>query len=106
MENSKFNELFAKRKKMSITEVIHFVDSKEGKEFHLEVIKRKIAKIQQELSSKGIKSIIEEKENWGKIVVFELKGKKVFCSGYKKNGKMDVWYYSDEYCCNQCRIKF
>lgn len=56
---------------------------------------------------KNIDFKIEIKEGWGKIFVFEIRGNKVFTNTYsKKKKKLDIYYYSDEYSCKPCRLKF
>ena len=57
------------------------------------------------LEEKKIEFTIEEKLGWGKIFVFYIKGKKVFCNSIK-NGKLSVYYYSENYSCKSCRIRF
>lgn len=57
------------------------------------------------LEDKGIEYTIEVKELWGKIAVFYLNDKKVFTNSFRR-GKLEVFYYSEEYTCSSCRIRF
>lgn len=68
-------------------------------------IEERNKKIEKLLNEKGISNYREEKENWGTIIVFELKGKKVFSYNFKKKDQLSVYYYSNEYSCSPCRIK-
>ena len=65
--------------------------------FHNEIVKNF-------LIEKNIDFVEEEKEGRGKIFVFYLKGKKVFAE--HELGKIGIFYYSEDYACNPCRIKF
>ena len=76
-----------------------------SEERYLKNIEKEVGDILNIFNDKNIDFEIEMKDGWGLIYVFEIRGNKVFTHGFKK-GKLDVYYYSDEYSCKGCRLKF
>lgn len=62
-------------------------------------------KIEEKLNEFGIEFSKEEKEGWSTIYRFNLRGKDVFTNSFKRNGELELYYYSEEYSCKSCRMK-
>lgn len=66
---------------------------------------REIETILDILDNEKIDYLPRRKQGWGVIVVFNLRGERVFTHGLKENGEIDLYYYSEEYKCKPCKIK-
>jgi hypothetical protein len=76
-----------------------------SEERYLKNTEKEVKDILNLFNEKNIDFEIEIKDGWGLIYVFEIRGNKVFAPGFKK-GKLDLYYYSEEYSCKGCRLKF